>query len=197
MAMRKATIQQQVAQSIYAQNPTDRPHVMVMGMSGPSPFIMAMITTLWLLFVESYFIILTDQALLVQRASKWTGRPQEIVHAIPRDQAPYLIGDVRPGALWSHFRFQLPGKPKPSRINVHRIWRQEMQQLVQMLHGSVPQGGMVPPQAAPQPPFAPQAQPYPPQGQPFPQQAQPFPQQGQPYPPQPQPHYPPQNPYQQ
>lgn len=184
MAMRKATIQQQVAQSIYQQNPTDRPIVTIMGMSGPNPLMLAMITALWLLFVKAYFITVTEQAVLVQRASKWTARPLEIVHVIPREQAPYLISDVHPSALWSHFRFMLPGNQKPSRINVNRQWKQEMEYMAQFLYASVPQGQQIPPQgypAQPQGQFPPQQQaPYPPQQAP---QAQYPPQQGQ-YPPQ-------------
>jgi len=162
MAVRKATIQQQVAQSIHQQNPTDRPIVTVMGLSGPSPMMLALITTLWMLFVKAYFITVTEQAVLVQRASKWTSRPHEILHVIPRDQAPYLISDVQPRTLWSFFRFTLPGATKPSRINVNRAWKQEMQQLMQVLYTPAPHGHPIPPQqtyAAPQ--FPPQAPPMP------------------------------------
>ncbi|NUU22656.1 MAG: hypothetical protein HOV68_14245, partial [Streptomycetaceae bacterium] len=189
MAMRKATIQQQVAQSIHQQNPTDRPIVTIMGLSGPSPLIMGMITTLWMLFVKAYFITVTEQAVLIQRASKWTARPHEILHAIPRDQAPYLLTDVQPRTLWSFIRFQIPGEQKPSRINVNRAWKREMEQLAQVIHSSAPQGQPVPGQQPYGAPQFPQQQGAP-QG--FPQQPGPapqgFPQQGGPQMPQQQPH---------
>ncbi|MEU8138385.1 hypothetical protein [Streptodolium elevatio] len=165
MAMRKATILQQVGQSIYRQNPTDRPVVTIMAMSGPHPMMMAMITPLWLLFVKSYFITVTEQVVLVQRASKWTARPHEVLYAIPRDQAPYLIGDVRPAALYSSFRFMLPGGQKPSRINVHRMWRDEMHYLMQVLYGHAQGGPQVPMQQQPFPGQAPHPQQTYPYGQ--------------------------------
>jgi len=162
MAVRKATIQQQVAESIYRQNPTDRPIVTVMGLSGPSPLMLALITTVWMLFVKAYFITVTEQAVLVQRASKWTSRPQEILHVIPRGQAPYLISDVQPRTLWSFFRLTLPGAEKPSRVNVHRMWKHDMEHLMQVLYTPAPQGGLIPPQQSyAAPPFPPQAPPVP------------------------------------
>lgn len=169
MAMRKATIQQQVAQSIYQQNPADRPIVTVMGLSGPSPLLLGLLTSLWLFFVKSYLITVTEQAVLVQRASKWTARPQEIVYVIPREQAPYLIGNVQPRVLWSHFRFMFPGDQKPSRINVNRAWKQEMEYMIHFLHSSAPQGQQIPPQAYPAPPQGQYQQqaPYPPQHHPY------------------------------
>jgi len=140
MALRKATTQEQVARSIREQNPTERPIATVMGLSGPSPLLLSMITAVWMLFVKSYFITLTERAILVQRASKWTSRPHEILHVIPRDQAPYLIGDVQPRMLWSSFRITLPGAPRPTRINVHRVWKQEMEHLMQVVHTPASQG---------------------------------------------------------
>ena len=77
---------------------------------------------------------MTQQAVLLHRASRMNNRPQELVTAIPPHEAMRMISDVRRNTLWSSFRCQLPGQPKPTRMNVHRMWRKEMDQLLGMLH---------------------------------------------------------------
>ncbi|MFJ8312438.1 MULTISPECIES: hypothetical protein [unclassified Streptomyces] len=135
MAMKKSTIQQQVAEAIMQANPQDRPIVTIQAIAGPSVWLMSMFGVIGQAFLTYYFITVTQQAVLLHRASRMSNRPQEIVFAIPPAEAMRMIGDVKRNTLWSSFRCQLPGRPKPTRMNVHRLWRNEMDQLLGMLTG--------------------------------------------------------------
>jgi hypothetical protein len=51
------------------------------------------------------------------------------------------------GTVWSKFYVQLPHASKPSRINVHRFWRAELDQLAAAFPaqaGGTPAAGEVP-----------------------------------------------------
>ncbi|MET9363086.1 hypothetical protein ABZX93_19505 [Streptomyces sp. NPDC006632] len=135
MAMKKSTIQRQVAEAIAQANPQDRPIVTIQAIAGPSVWLMSLIGVIGQAFLTYYFVTVTQQAVLLHRASRMSNRPQEIVTAIPPHEAMQMISDVRRNTLWSSFRCQLPGQPKPIRMNVHRIWRNEMDQLLGMLTG--------------------------------------------------------------
>ncbi|MBC2878574.1 MULTISPECIES: hypothetical protein [Streptomyces] len=133
MPVRKATIQEHVGRAVAEANPSDRPVVTVYGISGPSPVAMAFLSSVWIFFVDTYFVTFTQQALLFHRAGKLSSRPRELVLALPHDQARHLVSDVRMGSLWSSFRFLMPGREKPTRINVNRPWRPELDQLLRVL----------------------------------------------------------------
>lgn len=135
MAIKKATMQQQVAQAIAQVNPADRPLVIIQAIAGPSVWLMSMLGLIGQAFLTYYFITVTEQAVVVHKASRWSNRPQEIAFAIPQAQATGLVGEINRNTLWSNFRMQLPGQPKPTRMNVHRIWRAEMDQLLHLLTG--------------------------------------------------------------
>lgn len=133
MAVRKASMQQQVAESIAQLNPADRPIVTFHTIVGPSPWLTSMLGMVGQAFVKYYFVTLTEQAVVVHRAGRLANRPKELVVAIPRAQAPQLLGEVKRNALWSALYFQLPNEPKPSRFNTHRIWRNERDEFVAAL----------------------------------------------------------------
>ncbi|MFD3545341.1 hypothetical protein ACFWUW_06910 [Streptomyces sp. NPDC058655] len=133
MAVKKATMQQQVAEAIALINPADRPLVTLHVAAGPSVWLMSMLGALGQLFITPYFITVTEQAVVVHKASRWSNRPQEIAFAIPASQAGGLVSGINRNAIWSNFRLQLPNQPKPTRMNVHRIWRAEMDQVLTTL----------------------------------------------------------------
>ncbi|QGV80182.1 hypothetical protein [Streptomyces ficellus] len=135
MAIKKATIQQQVAQALAQVNPADRPVVTIQAIAGPSVWLMSMLGLIGQAFLTYYFITLTEQAVVVHKASRWSNRPQEVAFALPPAQVGAMISDVRRNTLWSSFRVLLPGQPKPTRMNVHRIWRGEMDHLLGLLTG--------------------------------------------------------------
>jgi hypothetical protein len=135
VAIRKSTMQEQVAQAIAEINPTDRPIVTFHTMAGMSPYLLSLVGTIGQAFIKYYFVTLTEQAVVFHRASRMSNRPKELVVAIPRAQAAAGLGQVKPATLWSHLYYQLPNEPKPSRLNVHRIWRSEMETFVSALTG--------------------------------------------------------------
>lgn len=187
MAFRKATMKKQVAEAIAQQAPGDRPLVSVGAVAGPTPWLSVGILGLVGQFlIKYYFITVTEQALLFHKMSRFSQRPKEIVHAIPRDQARALFGEIQLNPLWSFSYMALPGESSQVRINVHRMWRNELEELLAVVNGApLPQGAPGAQGYAPQPQqgYAPQPQGYAqPQPQQGPPQNQPYAQpQGQPY----------------
>ncbi|WP_433889763.1 hypothetical protein [Streptomyces sp. CA-111067] len=135
MAIRKSTMQEQVAQAIAQINPADRPIATIHTVTGPSPYLTNLFGLIAQAFVKYYFVTVTEQAVVFHKAGRMSARPKELVAAIPRAEAAALVTDVRRGALWSSLRFQLPGEPKPTRLNVARYWRAELDQWVPTVTG--------------------------------------------------------------
>ncbi|MFC8722764.1 hypothetical protein [Kitasatospora sp. NPDC057198] len=175
MAIVKSTIQQQVADAIAQVEPNDRPVAIIQTITGPSPWLMnGVLGIIGQAFIKYYFVTLTQRVVVIHRTSRISNRPQEVLYVIPLEQARASLSDVRRNTLWSSLRFQLPNEPKPTRMNVHRMWRAEMDTFVNGLIGGAPGvPGQYPQQAAPaqypgapgvpgQYPQAPAA-PYPPQ----------------------------------
>ena len=174
MAIVKSTIQQQVADAIAAIEPNDRPVATIQTITGPSPWLTnGVLGLIGQLMVKYYFVTLTHRVVVIHRTSRISNRPQEVLYVIPLDQARASLSDVRRNTLWSSLRFQLPNEPKPTRMNIHRVWRAEMDTFVNGLVGGGPGVPGQYPQAAPaqypgapvpgQYPQAPGAAPYPPQ----------------------------------
>ncbi|MFF4340209.1 hypothetical protein ACFY00_09745 [Kitasatospora sp. NPDC001540] len=179
MAIVKSTIQQQVADAIAAIEPNDRPVATIQTITGPSPWLTnGVLGLIGQLMVKYYFVTLTHRVVVIHRTSRISNRPQEVLYVIPLDQARASISDVRRNTLWSSLRFQLPNEPKPTRMNIHRMWRAEMDTFVGALLGGAPgipgqypavqapAPGQYPQAQAPVPgqyPAAPPAAPYPPQ----------------------------------
>ncbi|MFJ3699086.1 hypothetical protein ACIPW9_34030 [Streptomyces sp. NPDC090052] len=138
MAIRKATIQEQINAAIAQANPSDRPHVSIQAIAGPNPVLMSLLGVIGQSFLTYYFVTVTDQAVLIHKASRMSNRPHEIVHALQPAEAMSAVSNIKRGSLWSSFRLQLPGQPKPTKMNVHRIWRPEMDHLLGMLTGYRP-----------------------------------------------------------
>lgn len=136
MPIRKSAMREQVAQAITQINPADPAIVTLHCITGPSPWLMSPLGSIGQLFVTYYFITVTDQAVIFHKAGRVSNRPKDLVAVIPRAEAQTLISDVRRNTLWSSFRFQLPGEPKPTRINIARSWRPEMDRLLAALTGT-------------------------------------------------------------
>ncbi|MFJ9453821.1 hypothetical protein ACIRST_01970 [Kitasatospora sp. NPDC101447] len=212
MAIRRAKQKAQVIEKLSQVAPPGETFIACVHVeTGPSPWLNAVFDEVPLLGLivaltrQFYFLTLTNSSIVVNSASRWTNRPGDVVAVFPRHAFP--VSRVKRASIWSSMYLQLPTGGKPTRLNIHRYWRAELDQLSTAFPpGSIdaasqpfelaPQGM---PYAAPQgQPFpqqqqqsypAPPAQPYPPQGQPYPQQqpypappAQPYPPQGQPYP---------------
>lgn len=178
MAITRSGMRKQIIENLsQVAPPGEQFTACVHGMTGPSPwFDNAIIQALR----KYYFVTLTNTSVVVNRAGRLANRPKEVVAAIPLQARP--IVQVKKGVLWNKLYVQFPGMPKPTRINVHRIWNADLDRFMALAApqgtGQIPQQGQFPPQGAqPQQPYPPQGQvpqqqPYPPQGQ-FPQQQPP------------------------
>ncbi|MFF1870896.1 hypothetical protein [Streptomyces sp. CB03911] len=135
MAIRKSTIQEQVAQAIASIEPNDRPVATFQSITGPSPWLMNSLGLIGQLLVKYYYVTLTERVVVVHRASRLSNRPQEIVYVVPLEQARTLVSDVKRNPLWSSLQFHFPGEEKATRLNVHRYWRAELDVFVPGLTG--------------------------------------------------------------
>ena len=154
MAIRKEKIKEQFQAVI---PPALEPGEQVLGgtycQTGPSPWLQGGVGLLIMLLMGAkwYYLAVTDRRLLWFRASMWTQRPKGSVEAEPRSSVQLHDVDVD-NVVWSKFRLQRP-TGKDVRVNVHRFWREEVQQLVGVLGG---QGApMQPPVPGTPPPAAP------------------------------------------
>jgi hypothetical protein len=134
MAIRRATQKAQVIAKLSASAPAGETFIAcVHGETGPSPWLNALFDQVPFLGLivaltrRFYFFTLTNTSVVVNSANRFTNRPGEIVAAFPRSEFP--ASRYQRGAVWSKFYLALPGSAKPSRINVHRFWRAELDQL--------------------------------------------------------------------
>jgi hypothetical protein len=134
MAIRRATQKAQVIAKLSASAPAGETFIAcVHGESGPSPWLNALFDEVPFLGLivaltrQFYFFTLTNTSVVVNSASRFTNRPGDIVAAFPRSEFP--VTRYQRGAVWSKFYLTLPGSAKPKRINVHRFWRGELDQL--------------------------------------------------------------------
>jgi hypothetical protein len=131
--------------------------------SGPSTW--WMLLSDWVVFFKKYwYMALTEHHVVLVRNSRWSGRPKQVEAATPRNQV--AIGDFTPGALFSRFKYSYPGRTKPMRMRVHRIFRPEIESMLGQL-GAFGLGPGQPPSMAPYAPPPGQPGQYgPPPGQP-------------------------------
>ncbi|WP_329581720.1 hypothetical protein OG500_18740 [Kitasatospora sp. NBC_01250] len=190
MAIRRAKQKAQVVEKLSQVAPPGETFIACVHVeTGPSPWLNAIfdeVPGLGLLVALTrrfYFLTLTSSSVVVNVASRWTNRPGEVVAVFPRHAFP--VSRVKRATIWSSMYLQLPTDSKPKRLNIHRYWRNEMDQLAAAFPPGAMADGSVPPTAPDplgrplmpqgvQPPFPGQ---QPPAGQPFPPQApaQPFP----------------------
>lgn len=155
MAVRKETVRQQFTEAVQAHlEPGEQLVTGAYGASGPSP--------LWLsgLFglvgmiiagVRYYFVWVTDRRVIFMNASFSTARPKGLAWSDVRSAVS--VGDIKPAATWSWFRYQRPAGGKPLRLNFARPWRDEFAAMTGVLSLSTPaEGG---PSAGETPPAAP------------------------------------------
>jgi hypothetical protein len=192
MAIRRAKQKEQVIEKLSQVAPPGETFIACVHVeTGPSPWLNAIfdeIPGLGLIIAltrKFYFLTLTSSSVVVNTANRWTNRPGEVVAVFPRHAFP--VSRVKRATVWSSMYLQLPTDSKPSRLNIHRYWRNELDQLSAAFPAGSIDPGSQPFEPAPQGQPFPAQQPYPaPQaGQPYPPQGAPIPQQGmpqQPYP---------------
>lgn len=137
MAVRKEKVLEQVAAAVARDRPGDPPVVTVHAVSGPSPLWMPLLGFFLLFRVKYYFLTVTQQGVVIHRVVKLTGRPAEAVVSLPQEHVRPLISQVQYGTPWNNFRLHFPGERRPTRLNVARVWRPELEQLLHVM-GVVP-----------------------------------------------------------
>ena len=134
MAIRRARQKAQVIEKLSANAPAGETFIAcVHGETGPSPWLNAVFDQIPFLDLivaltrSFYFFTLTNTSVVVNSANRFTNRPGEIVAVFARTGLP--VSAYNRGAIWSKFYVQLPGSGRPTRINVHRYWRNELEAL--------------------------------------------------------------------
>jgi hypothetical protein len=129
MAVRKETIKKQANEMVVqAMQPGDQIMSGVYTITGPSPWLMNQLGLLGQLFVDYYYVAVTRQQVIFVKMNRLSNRPKEIAFTAPLQSVQ--ISEYRRNAMWSSFRYNVPTAPKPLRLNVHRIWRQELDALI-------------------------------------------------------------------
>jgi len=154
MAIRRATQKQQVMAKLASVAPPGEQFVAcVHAETGPSPWLNALFDRIpgvglaVALTRKYYFFTLTNTSVVVNSANRWTNRPGEVVASFPRGNFP--ASNFNRAAVWSKVYLHFPGSPKPTRLNVHRFWRGELDQLAVAFPVSVSSGSITPEVAGP------------------------------------------------
>jgi hypothetical protein len=120
--------------------------------TGPSPWLglvfdeipfLGLIVTL---MRKYYFVTLTSSHVVINTANRWTNRPGEVAYSFPRNAFP--MTEIKRVTFWSSMFVMLPGTAKPTRLNINRYWRQELDALLAGLPAPQPVAG-IPAQAPP------------------------------------------------
>jgi hypothetical protein len=134
MAIRRAKQKAQVIAKLTSVAPAGETFIAcVHGETGPSPWLSALFDEIpgvglaVALTRRFYFFTLTNTSVVVNSANRFTNRPGDVVASFRRDAFP--VTNVNRATVWSKFYLQFPSAPKPTRINVHRFWRGEFDQL--------------------------------------------------------------------
>lgn len=134
MAIRRATQKAQVVEKLTSVAPAGEVFIAcVHAETGPSPWLNSLFDQLpgvglvVALTRKFYFFTLTNSSVVVNSANRFTNRPGDVVAVFPREQFP--VSRFNRAAVWSRFYLQFPNSSKPTRLNVHRFWRADLDQL--------------------------------------------------------------------
>jgi hypothetical protein len=151
MAIRRATQKKQVIEKLSQIAPPGETFIACVHCeTGPSPWLNAIFDEVPFLGLivaltrQFYFITLTNTSVVINVANRFTNRPGDVLFSFPRNAFP--VTSTKRATIWSTLYVQLPNKPKPTRLNIHRYWRGEFDQLLAALPAA-----QVPPQTADDP----------------------------------------------
>jgi hypothetical protein len=148
MAFRKATIREQFDGALAGVlEPGERVQAGVLTQSGPTPWLTGAIGIVMMLMLgmRYYFVTVTDRRVIFMRASLLSVRPQGLDWADARGAG--IVSEIdADAALWSHFKYRRPADGKEMRFNVHRMWRDELREVLLTMNS--PEAQIPPP-----PPF--------------------------------------------
>lgn len=134
MAIRRAKQKAQVIAKLSSIAPAGEQFIAcVHAETGPSPWLNSLFDEvpglgLAVAFTRRfYFFTLTSSSVVVNSANRFTNRPGEVVAVFPRHVFP--VSRYKRGVVWSKFYVQFPDSSKPARLNIHRYWRRELDEL--------------------------------------------------------------------
>lgn len=146
MAIRRAKQKQQVIAKLSAEAPAGEQFIAcVHTETGPSPWLGALLDEIPIVGLvvqlsrKFYFFTLTNTSVVVNSASRFSNRPGPVVAVFPRHDFP--VSNFNRAAVWSKFYVQFPNTDKPTRLNIHRYWRAELDQLAQAFPAGAQVGG--------------------------------------------------------
>jgi hypothetical protein len=146
MAIRRAKQKQQVMEKLAAQAPAGEQFIAcVHTETGPSPWLGALLDEVPIVGLvvqlsrKFYFFTLTNTSVVVNSANRFSNRPGDVIAVFPRHNFP--VSNFNRAAVWSKFYVQFPNSGKPTRLNVHRYWRNELDQLAQAFPAGAQVGG--------------------------------------------------------
>jgi hypothetical protein len=135
MAIRRAKQKAQVIEKLSQVAPPGETFIAcVHTETGPSPWLNAIFDEIpgvglaVALTRKFYFITLTNTSIVINNANRFTNRPGDVVAVFPRDAFP--VNAVKRARVWSSMYLHFPNDPKPRRLNIHRYWRGEFDQLL-------------------------------------------------------------------
>lgn len=138
MAIRRAKQKAQVIEKLQQQAPAGETFIACVHCeTGPGMWATVLLDELPLvgaiiaLTRKYYFLTLTNTSIVVNTASRFTNRPGEIVASWPA--ASFPASRIKRARTWSSMYVQFAGGGKPTRLNIHRYWRGEFDQLVARL----------------------------------------------------------------
>lgn len=134
MAIRRAKQKAQVIEKLSQVAPPGETFIACVHVeTGPSPWLNALFDEIPFVGLavaltrKFYFLTLTNTSIVVNAANRWTNRPGEVVAVFPRGALP--VSNIKRGTVWSVMYLLFPGHQKATRLNIHRYWRSEFDQL--------------------------------------------------------------------
>ncbi len=135
MAIRRSKQKAQVVEELRKYAPAGEVFIATVHCeTGPSPWLNAIFDEVPVLGLvvalmrRFYFVTLTNTSVVINTASRMRRRPGAVVASWPRAEFP--VSNAKRGAVWSKIYVQLPGGAKPTRLNVDRYWRKELDQIL-------------------------------------------------------------------
>ena len=152
MAIRRAKMKAQVIEKLTQAAPAGETFIAcVHAETGPSPWLNAIfdeipgVGLVVALTRKFYFLTLTNTSVVVNSANRWTNRPGDIVAVFPREAFP--ISRIKRVKVWNSMYVEFTPGAKPTRLNVHRYWRNELDQLIAVFPQSALSDAAIPAQA--------------------------------------------------
>jgi len=138
MPITRSGMRQQVIKNLTAVAPPGEQFIAcVHTESGIHPYILifldsAIIDAIVAAFRKRYYITLTNNNFIVNRASRNMNQVKEIIAVVPISAAPLV--SVKPSRiLWGKLVFQLPGKSKPTNMYFRRFWNNDVNHMLEAL----------------------------------------------------------------